>query len=74
MFKLAGEGVHNDFPSDKCCAHQQVLQVEAVHRRIAGNWKPFLRNKKDKHVCNKIFYRYNRKVSRGGIQNKSISH
>ena len=33
MFKLAREGVYNNFPSDKCRTLQKVLQVEAERRR-----------------------------------------
>lgn len=35
MFKLAGEGVYNNFPSDKYCTLQKVLQAEAVCRTPA---------------------------------------
>lgn len=56
MFKSAREGVHNDFPSDKHCAHQKVLRVEAAHTRTADKLEVFSEERENHtaHVLNKI--------------------
>lgn len=41
MFKLAREGVHNNFPSDKQCALQKGLQVEAASKQSADKLEEF---------------------------------
>lgn len=45
MFKLAVEGVYNNFPSDMYCTLQKVLQAESVRRRPDNKLeKSFLKN------------------------------
>lgn len=57
MFKLAGEGVYNNFPSDKYCTLQKVLQAEAVRRRPADKLEVFSEESfKDIYVFNKISF------------------
>lgn len=41
MFKLAGEGVYNNFPSDGYCTLQKALQAEAVCWWAANKLKIF---------------------------------
>ena len=57
MFKLAGEGVHNNFSSDKYCTLQKVLQAKAVHRRPVNKLEIFFLKEcfKDLLIFNKIF-------------------
>lgn len=48
MFKLAGEGIYNNFPSDKYCSLQKVLQAESMRKdacRQIGSlfWRVFQR-------------------------------
>lgn len=82
MFKLAGEGVHNDFPSDKYCTLQKVLQARwvggAVRRRPADKLEVFSEECfKDvflQDTFSGIFHCYDPQVRRGAIYSKCISH
>lgn len=74
MFKLAGEGIYNNFPSEKYCTLHKVLHAEAMHCRPAGKLEVFSEECfKDIHVFNKtvflsgILYCYNPLVRRGAI-------
>lgn len=50
MFKLAGEAVHNSFPTDIYCTHQKVLQEEVVYTSL------LVKNEKDIHVVSKTVF------------------
>ncbi len=57
MFKLAREGVYNNFPSDKYCTLQKVLQAASVRMSPVDKLEVFSQESfRDIHVFNKIVF------------------